>query len=69
MSRNLAAKWLALSALTALLAFASAPARAHDAASKTGASTAHARADQDFSAKAKYAKKQTDTWARTKKYR
>ena len=63
-------KWLALSALTALLAFApDAQARARNAAGDTGVSAAYARAAQDFSAAKKYAKKQTDTYGRTKKYR
>ena len=59
-------KWLALLALTAFLAFAG---DAQAKPLKPELSAASAAADQDFSAKAKYAKKQTDTWARTKKYR
>jgi hypothetical protein len=60
------ARWLALSALTALLAFASdAQARPRIVAGNTIAATA----DEDFSAKAKYAKKQDGGWNRTKKYR
>jgi hypothetical protein len=59
-------KWLALSALTAFLAFAG---HAQARPLKSGLPAASATADQDFSAKAKYAKKQTDTYQRTKKYR
>jgi hypothetical protein len=59
------AKWLALLALTAFLAFAG---DAQARPLKPGLSAASA-ADQDFSSKGRYAKKQTDTWARTKKYR
>ena len=61
-------KWLVLSALTALLAFAD-HAQASTRNGAPGASVTNAAADQDFSAKAKYAKKQTDTYQRTKKYR
>jgi hypothetical protein len=59
-------KWLALLALTAFLAFAG---HAQAKPLKPGLSAASAAADQDFSSKGRYAKKQTDTWARTRKYR
>lgn len=63
-------KWFALSVLTVLLAFAvDAQARTRNASGDPGPSAAYARGDQDFSAAKKYAKKQTDTYQRTKKYR
>ena len=68
MTVNMTVKWLALSALTVVLAVsADAPAHARNAAGDAGLS-AHAGAAQDFSA-VKYAKKQTDTYNQTKKYR
>jgi hypothetical protein len=68
MTVNMTLKWLALSALTVVLAVSAGPAHARNAGGDTGVS-AQARADQDFSAAKKYAKKQTDTYNQTKKYR
>jgi hypothetical protein len=59
-------KWLALLALTAFLAFAG---DVQAKPLKPGVSAASVATDQDFSSKGRYTKKQTDTWARTKKYR
>ena len=58
-------RWIALSILAVALALGSA---AQASERKAAGASADAGVAQDFSA-AKYAKKQTDTYQRTKKYR